>query len=216
MLFYPASRSLLREKRERDLEACWWGREPCLLYFAGTGARSRKADVCGLPENSLADPRAVWVRGAETRRGKAGMTDTGARAWAPAVPMAGSGSRGGSAPARIDAPSIRQGLHTPFDFFPFTPNTRNKQKLTAWEEAGYVLFFFIFFFFCAAFHLFWFFGWLQNLKPKDDWNASPGGGGSRAPRTPSSGLASNCRREGNAAGEGGGWGGLLQLLPWAG
>lgn len=41
---------------------------------------------------------------------------------------------------------------TVYDFLPFTLNVRNKQKLTAWEGAGYV-------FFCAAFHLF-VFGWL--------------------------------------------------------
>lgn len=74
------------------------------------------------------------------------MTDTRAKAWAPAVPIAGGG---GSASASVDAPSIPGGSRTPFDFFPFTPSTRNKQKRTAWEEAGYA-------FFCAAFHLFCF------------------------------------------------------------
>lgn len=72
------------------------------------------------------------------------------------MPIAGSRSRGGSASARIDAPSVLRALCTPFDFSPFTPNTGNKQKLTAWEEAGYV-------FFCAAFHLFVF--WLA-AKPE--------------------------------------------------
>lgn len=53
--------------------------------------------------------------------------------------------------------------------------------------------------------------WLKRLSP---------GRGSRAHRTPSSGLASHCRREGNAAAQGGRagageGGGLLQLRPWA-
>lgn len=50
------------------------------LYFTGTGARSRKADVCGLPAKPLTAPHAVWLRGAETREGRAGMTDNPARA----------------------------------------------------------------------------------------------------------------------------------------
>lgn len=58
----------------------WWGRELCLLYFTGTGVWSRKANVCGLPEETLTDPHAVWVWGAETRRGKAGMTDNRGKA----------------------------------------------------------------------------------------------------------------------------------------
>lgn len=64
----------------RDLAAYWQGRELCLLYFTGTGVWRRKADVCGLPEKSLSDSHAVWVRGAESRRGKAGITDNRARA----------------------------------------------------------------------------------------------------------------------------------------
>lgn len=76
----PIFQIIIKRERERDLAACWWGRELCLLYFTGTGAWSRKADVCGLPEKSLTDPRAVWVRGAETRRGKAGMTENCAKA----------------------------------------------------------------------------------------------------------------------------------------
>lgn len=80
---------------------------------------------------------------------------------------------------------------TACDFLLFTLNVRNKQKLTAWEEADYV-------FFCAAFHLF-VFGWLWNAKPKYDGNGFPGGGGRREQRTPSSGLAYNYRLEGRRA-----------------
>lgn len=86
-------------------------------------------------------------------------------------------------------------------------NTKNKQKLTAWEEAGYV------FFLCAVFHLF-VFGWLWNLKPKYDGNAFPGGGGRREQCTPSSGIAYNYRPEGRQERNVTGGGGLLQLLLW--
>lgn len=54
------------------------------------------------------------------------------------------------------------GLCTPFEFFPFTPNTRNKQKLTAWKEAGYAPFFFFLFLCCVSPLLFF---WLA-AKPE--------------------------------------------------
>lgn len=43
--------------------------------FIGTEVWSGKADVFELPEESQADSHSVWVRGTETRRDKADITD---------------------------------------------------------------------------------------------------------------------------------------------
>lgn len=210
VLFLPSFQIIIKRERERDLAAYWWGRELCLLNFTGTGAWSRKADVCGLPEKSLTDPCAVWVRGAETRRGKAGMTDTRAKAWAPAMPIAGSGSRRGLSIRQDWCTEHSRGFVYSVWFLPFHAEHEEQAEVNCLGGSWLCLFL------CCVSPLL-FFGWLQNLKSKDDWNASPLGGGSRAHRTPSSGSASHCQWEGNAAEAGGrgGGGGLLQLRPWA-
>lgn len=186
----------------RDLAVYWQGRELCLLYFTGTGVWKRKADVCGLPAKSLSDSHCILCvsvfRGAKSRQAKAGMTENCARTWAFPEPIIASGDGGAQHPAGLMHKAFIELFFvvvvfvcTVCDFLLFTLNARSKQKLTAWEEADCV-------FFCAAFHLF-VFGWLWNVKPKDDGNGFPGGGGRREQRTPSSGLAYNYRLEGRRA-----------------
>lgn len=161
MLFYPSSRSLLRE-RGREIWRRVGGEGNCACYISLGLARGVEKQMC------VDCQRNRWLILAQSGFGEL-RQDEAKQVWLITVPKpehppcplqaAGAGG-GGSASARIDAPSVLRGLCTPFDFFPFTPNTRNKQKLTAWEEAGYV-------FFCAAFHLFVF--WLAAKPEAKRW-----------------------------------------------